>query len=518
MKKTAALLLAAMTVLTGCGGKSASQSESSAVSDSTSAADSAARDGDIVLTIGVVNGDPGNMNANGSVTKSYFWTPMQELVDRFNSEDNSIRIEIKNYAEMDGFKDFGYDDHGIFNGYSDDEMKTIDFQVAQDLINKKDIDIVGTNTFANSAKYEIFKRKGGFADLYEFMKDDPEVNADTLNRHILELSERDGKLYSIPIAYTARTLIGESQYVGTKRNWSIDEFIDSWNRMPAGSTVTWSSEAEGVYYDVLRANTTAFVDYVNCETHFDAPDFRKMLEFCKQFPSNMGVKNTDHINYTAPQLVKLTLLTGYGNAIISETDYTDYSRKYYRLRDGGYTLVGFPTSDGKGAFLSGAYGEWSIRANISKEKQEAAWKFLRELYTEDFQTDSYAIRHESNNPQTGENFVNYEFMQGFPVNNAARKNIAQNMLSGKYDDATQILSIQGNEVTEENKLALEQEDIDYIDEYIESIDRWEFPDTDRELFRIIEDEVLAYFHGEQDVDAVVDHVQNRANIWLSEQS
>ncbi len=180
MKKTAALLLAAMTVLTGCGGKSASQSESSAVSDSTSAADSAARDGDIVLTIGVVNGDPGNMNANGSVTKSYFWTPMQELVDRFNSEDNGIRIEIKNYAEMDEFKDFGYDDHGIFNGYSDDEMKTIDFQVAQDLINKKDIDIVGTNTFANSAKYEIFKRKGGFADLYEFMKDDPEVNADTL--------------------------------------------------------------------------------------------------------------------------------------------------------------------------------------------------------------------------------------------------------------------------------------------------------------------------------------------------
>ena len=81
MKKTAALLLAAMTVLTGCGGKSASQSESSAVSDSTSAADSAARDGDIVLTIGVVNGDPGNMNANGSVTKIYFWTPMQELVD-----------------------------------------------------------------------------------------------------------------------------------------------------------------------------------------------------------------------------------------------------------------------------------------------------------------------------------------------------------------------------------------------------------------------------------------------------
>ncbi|SEL00893.1 ABC-type glycerol-3-phosphate transport system, substrate-binding protein [Ruminococcus sp. YRD2003] len=518
MKKTAAVFLAAMTVLAGCGERGVSRSESSVTSDSSSAADTDKQGDDIVLTIGVVNGDPGNMNANGSVTKSYFWTPMQELVDRFNSEDNGIRIEIKNYAEMDEFKDFGYDDHGIFNGYSDDEMKTIDFQVAQDLINKKDIDIVGTNTFANSAKYEIFKRKGGFADLYEFMKDDPEVNSDTLNKHILELNERDGKLYSIPLCYTARTLIGESQYVGTKRNWSIDEFIDCWNRMPEGSTVTYSNEAEVVYYDVLRANTTAFIDYVSCKTRFDDPDFRKMLEFCKQFPSNMGIKKDGGINYTDPQLVKLTLLTGYGNAILEETDYSDHSRKYCRLRDGSHTLVGFPTSDGKGAFLCGAYGEWSIRSNISKEKQQAAWTFLRELYTEDFQTDSYAIRHESNNPQTGETFVNYVFMQGFPVNNAARKNIAQNLLGGKYDDATDIQTIQGIEVTEENKLALEQEDIDYIDEYIDSIDRWEFPDTDRELFWIIEDEVLAYFHGDQDVDTVVDHVQDRAGIWLSEQA
>lgn len=511
MKKTAALLLAAMTVLTGCGGKSASQSESSAVSDSTSAADSAARDGDIVLTIGVVNGDPGNMNANGSVTKSYFWTPMQELVDRFNSEDNGIRIEIKNYAEMDEFKDFGYDDHGIFNGYSDDEMKTIDFQVAQDLINKKDIDIVGTNTFANSAKYEIFKRKGGFADLYEFMKDDPEVNADTLNRHILELSERDGKLYSIPIAYTARTLIGESQYVGTKRNWSIDEFIDSWNRMPAGSTVTWSSEAEGVYYDVLRANTTAFVDYVNCETHFDAPDFRKMLEFCGTFESNMGEKRDDQTVHGNPQLVKQFMLTDYGKAIVEEHDYALNAVAFPHLNDGSYTLVGYPTSGRDGAFLCGME-ECAIRANISEEKQQAAWKFLREFYREDYQFEHYA----RNNGSPDGDIVQFEF-KGFPINNAARKRVAEGTINGDYL-STESQTANGREITLIGKREYDQADIDFIDEYMDSIDRWECSAIDSELFKIIEEEVGAYLHGEQDADATVDHIQSRATIWISEQA
>jgi Fur family ferric uptake transcriptional regulator len=100
---------------------------------------------------------------------------MQKLIDEFNARDNGIRVEVKNYAEEEDLKDFGIDEKGVFNGYDTDELKTIDFRVTQDLLNKDTIDLVGPFSFGNGAKYEIFKQRGGFCDLYEFMKDDPEV-------------------------------------------------------------------------------------------------------------------------------------------------------------------------------------------------------------------------------------------------------------------------------------------------------------------------------------------------------
>jgi len=505
MKKTAVLLTAAV-VLTGCGGGSEPQpfpesshypagaeESSSPVTDSTGE--------DIVLTIAVLYD---------------LQDPVKELISRFNSEDNGITIQIKDYSKE--FEDLGYDEKGVFRGYNDEERKKIDFAVTQDLINKDEADLVGTFSFGNSAKYEIFKRTGAFADLYSFMADDPEVNPDTLNRHILSLNERDGKLCSVPTYYTVQTMIGESQYVGTEQNWTIDEFIDCWNRMPEGSSVCWSTESEGIYYDILRANTTAFIDYANCETHFDAPDFRKLLGFCSQFPSNMGIKNEESINRSAPQLVRSLMLTDYQDSIVREISYDRHEAGYYRLRDGSHTLVGFPTSDRNGAFLCGTNFECSIRADISEERQRAAWRFLRELYTEDFQTGQYAKRIESTDPQTGDSIVQYIFTPGFPVNNAARRNIARSLLAGEYEESGIKLAVQGHEIRELNKLSLDQADIDFLDDYMDSIDRWEFPDTDRELFWIIEDEVLTFLHGEQDIDTTINLIQNRANIWISEQS
>ena len=494
MKKTSAIILAGALLLTGCSSKSVSQSSPES-SGSSSAQTSAERKEDIVLTM-ACSSDP--------------WEGMQELIDRFNAEDNGVRIEIKQFWDS-------LDENGMPIGMTDDIQKQIDFQVAQELINKDTIDIVGVFSFADGAKYEIFKRKGGFVNLYTFMENDPEVNRDTINSHILDLCERDGKLYSIPTHYWANSMMGKSKYVGTKQNWTIDEFIDRWNAMPEGSTVNRSKTSEGIYYDVLRQNTSAFIDYVNCEVHFDDPDFRKMLEFCKQFPSNMGQKSDDDYNYKTPQLVDNLRLTGYQAAIVSDMDYSNYETRAYRLRDGSYTLVGYPTSDRSGAYLSGQ-GEVSIRSNISKEKQEAAWKFIREFYLEQYQTDSYAKREEFTNPETGETIVQYSFIDGFPINNAARKKIAQNYLNGEYEGSGNELSVGGKEITQLNELKPEQADIDFIDGYIDSIDRWEFPYTVRDLFWIVEEEVMTYLQDGQDIDTAIEHIQNRASIWISEQA
>ena len=50
---------------------------------------------------------------------------------------------------------------------------------------------------------------------------------------------------------------------------------------------------------------------------------------------------------------------------------------------------------------------------------------------------------------------------------------------------------------------LEQADCDFIDDYIDSIDRWEYSETDSSLFWIVEEEVLNYLSGGQDIDSTI---------------
>ncbi|MDO4863834.1 MAG: hypothetical protein Q4A05_06670, partial [Ruminococcus sp.] len=193
MKKTSAILLAGALLLTGCGSKGVSQSSSESAGTSEVTAPTERND-DVVITLGAASW--------GGLYE------MGEFIDRFNAEDNGVRVEVRNFTELEEFRDFGYDEHGVFQGYSDEESKQMDFFIAQELINKDTIDIVVPFTFCDNAKYEIFKRKGGFVDLYRFMENDPEVSRDTLNTHILGLCEYDGKLYSIPTYYMVNTMIG----------------------------------------------------------------------------------------------------------------------------------------------------------------------------------------------------------------------------------------------------------------------------------------------------------------------
>ncbi len=498
MKKPISVLFASVILLTGCGNNSGSGSvsENAAVPENrTETAPDAAKD-DIVLTMACVY---------------EVWEPVREQIDKFNAEDNGIIIEIKNYTE--DLEGLGCDEEGVFIGYNNDELKMLDLQVMQDLINKDDIDIIGPFSFGNGAKYEFFKQNGGCADLYGFMENDAEVNSGTLNEHILSLNECDGSLYSLPTHYAAWTMAGKTEYVGTERNWTIDEFIDCWNAMPEGASVNGSNIAEDIYYDVLRHNNASFVDYDDYEVDFDSEDFRRMLEFCGTFPSNMGDKyESDGIN---ERLVQVIPITNYKSAAVSEMNYVSHRTEKYRLRDGSHTLVGFPTSDRRGAYLFSPYYELSICANISDERQQAAWQFIRELYTEEFQTETFATRRESYNPQTGDTYVDYLLLEGFPINNAARKNIAAAFVNGEYESSS-TAAVPEDAPMQPEEIKPEQADISYIDDYIASIDRWESPNLDRELFSMVEEEVLAYLHGEHDIDTTIDLIQDRASIWISE--
>lgn len=420
---------------------------------------------------------------------------LKDEIDSFNALDNGYQIVTK-IVDMDFYnKEF---DNTIMN---EEDGLTVDFNITQDIMNTDSIDIIPSYTFANQSKYEILRNMGAFVDLYQFMENDPEVNTSTLNQHILSLNETDGKLCSLPMYYSLTTLIGETRYVGDKENWTVDDFISRWEQMPEGSTVNGSRNSENIYYDILRNNLESFVDYENVKVDFDCPEFRKILEFCNRFESNNGQKC--EWDYESPKFVVTFDLSG----IMSANVFGD-SREIGLNFNPPYTIVGYPSPDGQGAFFTSNF-MYSISAKSSPEKQKGAWEFIRQFYTEEYQLNNVMEKYIDD--IEGEEYVHYSSECGLCINNNAFEKTAQKIMNGEY------YSGKGVDKGVEYTYAMPtQEEVDRMVKYLDSIDRWETT-LDRELWKIIEDEVMSYFAGEKSLDDTVDMIQNRASIWISEQ-
>lgn len=411
---------------------------------------------------------------------------MEDTIEEFNALDNGYRVEIKRYGnEFDPFDDTV--------DLSSELYASKDFEVIQDIMNSNDIDIVCNNSFENESYYRILQNKGAFVDLYSFMENDSEVNTSTLNSHVLNVNEVNGKLYTLPTFYAINTLVGDTQYVGNKENWTIDEFISHWNEMPDGTTIAGATEKENVYRSLLQFNLSSFIDYDNAKVNFDSSEFKGMLEFCNSFPSMVGEKGTyddDAVSFVDSIII---------DQIMSAQMFNE---------ENGKTFVGYPSSDGNGAYLT-SYGIcYSISANSSLEKQQCAWDFIRTFVTEDWQVENAIPFIEA----SGNTEAHYSTEFGLCVNNNAFDKIADGLINHKYYSATFV-----DKDIEYERHFPTAEDIDRLKSYIDTINLWGTV-VDDSLWEIIDEEILDYLHGEQSLDECVEFIQNRASIWISEQS
>lgn len=425
---------------------------------------------DIVLTM-VVGGDS---------------SKIEKAAEEFNAADNGYQVQLKRYSEQ-------FNEDGSINVLSEEEYQYQDLEILQDIMNTTNIDIVCNVSFGNEAYYDILQNKGAFVDLYTFMAKDIEVNNDTLDTHILNINEIDGKLYSMPTFYSVNTLCGDSQYVGTKENWTFDEFEKHWNAMPAGSALTGATDKESVFNVVLRYNLNSFVDYENAQVHFDSPEFKKILEFCNQFEAKTGEKSI--YDYDSPSMVTPLMANAIMNAPVFD-------------QDNGKTCVGYPSNNGNGAYLSSSGFCFSICANISPERQKAAWEFIRTFVTEEWQIEN-AIPYVKD---IGASEGYYSTEMGLCVNKNAFDTIAEKLINKEYYPKTR----ENKGVEFETRFPIEKE-VTELRKYIDSVNRWENT-ISGPINEIVYDEVSAYFAGEKTLDECVSLIQNRTSIWISEQS
>lgn len=409
---------------------------------------------------------------------------LKAAIKAFNEADNGYQVKVENYDQ--------YYDHSfeVDGGKGIEGYIKADFQLQMDVIQGGVVDIVPDSAFAYYGRFDILEQKGAFIDLNPFLEQDEEVNRTTMNAHILDISEKDGKLYSLPVLYAIETLIGPEPYVGAKENWTVDEMIDRWNQMPDNAIFNMGAvpNKDYVFMNVLRSNLGRFVDYKNVCCYFDSPDFVKILEFCNTFPVPDGQKlepTEDAVTFAMD---------------IRFSSFSSF-HSYITGRDGTpWTLVGYPSEDGRGAFINTAGWRYGICYQSSPEVQEGAWQFLKTLTTEDFlRSDSEAD--------------NWSKFYGLPVNNAFFEKLGQEEMQKEPD----MYVAQFDPEYLSTFSTLTQEEYDRLAAYIASIP-YVNSSLDNELKDLIYDELQTMFEGRQTPQQTADAIQSRATIYVSEKA
>jgi len=165
------------------------------------------------------------------------------------------------------------------------------------------------------------------------------------------------------------------------------------------------------------------------------------------------------------------------------------------------TFIGFPTAQGIGAR---SYINSGLAMSAVSGHKDAAWSFLRYLFTEEYQTsDSY-------------------YGWGFPTNqNAFNQMVERAMTVETYTDEN------GNEVQQpigswyvDDGIEVEiypptQEQVDKVLAVLDNVSS--AVSFDQDIFNIIQEEVQYFFENQKTAQDVAGIIQSRVNTYVNEQ-
>jgi len=282
---------------------------------------------------------------------------INEIVYRFNMSHPDYRIQIVDYGAAYPYSDYGEERYDkIYESFYLAFLTKDGPDVLIDPYNVLPFLSLSTST--------------QFVDLSEYLFNDPAINISDYQEKRISASMVDGKLCSLPSAYSLFGLLCASKEDAPKI-WTIDEFNDVISNIDSESIPISGSSAADLMKGALYYTLSDFVNYKTSEVHFDSAAFIQLLEWAKQY----GTQSQDD-SYTA---------VAQGNAnysvssIASAFDFANTSIAVYKT---DFSLAPFPTEKGDALLTQPAY-RFSISAQC--KSPDAAWDCVSELLTADMQ-------------------------------------------------------------------------------------------------------------------------------------
>ena len=444
---------------------------------------------------------------------------MRDAIVKFNRASNTHRIVVRDYSE-----------------YNTDDDYTAGLQkLNTEMLSGKLPDMLDVDTY--NMPVEQYAAKGFLADLYELIDADTEMSRDSFVQPVLKaLESKDGKLYQMPNTFAVDTAIALEKVTGDYSEWNLANLKDAMTKLQDGATVF---EVYRTKSDVLSScvsrNIDAFVDWENGAAHFDSDEFKALLEFANSFPENYDWENaTDEDNDSDQNRMNS------GKQLMTSMYVSSLEDVLYQMVgfNGGIKFVGYPSEDGSSNHAFNINGSIAISSTCADKT--AAWNFMKQFLTEDYQSGwniwSFPINQKAFDAKMTEMMTeeyqkdeNGNIMKddnGNPIRipkityytdgNGTMTGYSTGGGGVAIASAVDSGSVVMGEDGEINVYAMSQEQADQILDLINSTKVVTGYDTN--IMDIISDEVAAYFAGDKSLDDTVNMIQSRVNLYVAEQS
>lgn len=407
----------------------------------------------------------------------------------FNKSQTDYRIKIADYSKYNEWDDEG-----------EKRLNSASKQLKLDIVSGNAPDMIVTYDYTLISE---LAPKGTFTDLSTYLEKDGDLSKDDIMPNILKASEIKGKIYSLSPNFSVNTLACKTKFFD-KENWTLDELIDTYHEHPDMQLTRYGNSKESAL-ELAASMMYQFIDYDKAECHFDSDEFKKLLEFCNEFPDE-----DEQINWeTATQ----DEMEAYWNetevaclndkALLDSVylgDLKEYGTEKSVYFNDDITLVGVPSNDGNGALLSFSNSMAILESSPSKD---VCWEFIKEFFTEDYQT-------------------NNQYSYSLPSLVSAFEKKADDSMEKPYyldEDGKKVeydntYWVNGHEI---NVKPLTKEERDFVVDYVKNATKLNTNISD-DISEIIIEEVTKYFKGEATSQQAIDKLQSRIDILLSEQS
>ena len=442
---------------------------------------------------------------------------MRDAIVKFNRASNTHRIVVRDYSEYN----------------TDDDYNAGIQKLNTEMLSGKLPDMIDNNTY--SMPVEQYAAKGFLTDLYELIDADADLSREDFVQPVLKaLESADGKLYQLPRTFAVSTAIALDKVAGDYDTWNLAAVKDAMTKLQDGASVfdVYRTKSD-ILQTCISRNIDAFVDWENGGAHFDSDEFKALLEFANQFPETYDWENaTDEENDSAQNRMNS------GKQLMTDMYVSSFEDMLYQLTgyNGGVKFVGYPSEDGTSNHTFQIDGSIAISSTCADKT--AAWNFMKQFLTEDYQSGSNVWNFPINQKafdqkmkdamteeyQTDENGNVVKDENGNPIRIPKMTYYTTDAGGGvafaaTTETAASTVVIGGSGVNEDGSIsiyAMTQEQADQILDLINATTA--VYGYDESILNIISDEAAAYFAGEKSLDDTANMIQSRVNLYVAEQS